>query len=134
MHSFEIRNTVWLNFAAGDGCFIIGLGGKNAVPKPVYEPYQCCPTKVKKGTKVAKATPTSSGKKEEPPKKKAKGENPGGGGTSKYSSSNNDNVKSKDTKGYGKDNKDKAISSPSKEKSSKGKKGFFGSGKYIWWW
>ncbi|XP_015185698.1 PREDICTED: uncharacterized protein LOC107071317 isoform X1 [Polistes dominula] len=46
---------------AGDGCFYIGMGGKSAKPKiPSYEPYQCCPAKVARGTKLAKATKVSS--------------------------------------------------------------------------
>ncbi|XP_015185699.1 PREDICTED: uncharacterized protein LOC107071317 isoform X2 [Polistes dominula] len=37
------------------------MGGKSAKPKiPSYEPYQCCPAKVARGTKLAKATKVSS--------------------------------------------------------------------------
>ncbi|XP_012276480.1 uncharacterized protein LOC105697602 [Orussus abietinus] len=37
------------------------MGGKSAKPTiPSYEPYQCCPAKVKGGTKVAKVSPVSS--------------------------------------------------------------------------
>ncbi|XP_035717934.1 uncharacterized protein LOC118439841 [Vespa mandarinia] len=36
------------------------MGGKSAKPKiPSYEPYQCCPAKVARGTKLAKATKVS---------------------------------------------------------------------------
>ena len=62
-------------FAAGDGCFMIGMGGKKqAPPKPSYEPFKCCPAKVKEGTKVAQATkkeitPPKGGKKKEDGKK-----------------------------------------------------------------
>ncbi|KAK6627927.1 hypothetical protein RUM44_010409 [Polyplax serrata] len=46
----------WLIEQKSDSCFIIGLGDKTAIPKNNYEPYKCCPTKVKTDTKVAKAT------------------------------------------------------------------------------
>lgn len=76
---------------------------------PSYEPYKCCPTTVKKGTKVAKMTPA---KDDDEKPKKAKG----GGKESK---------KEKE-----KPSKDKS-SAVSTDKSSKGKKGLQ---KYIWWW
>ncbi|KAL1464793.1 hypothetical protein WDU94_004408 [Cyamophila willieti] len=44
----------------GDTCFYIGLGGKNELRTSVYEPFQCCPTKVKKSTKFPKVTSTSA--------------------------------------------------------------------------
>ena len=48
---------------AGDGCFYIGMGAKSAKPTiPSYEPYQCCPSKVAQGTKVAKVSPISKPK------------------------------------------------------------------------
>uniref|UniRef100_A0A1B6LZY4 Thioredoxin-like fold domain-containing protein n=1 Tax=Graphocephala atropunctata TaxID=36148 RepID=A0A1B6LZY4_9HEMI len=102
----------WLVEQKSDGCFIIGLGGKNEVPNPSYEPYKCCPTTVKKGTKVAKMTPAKDEDKPRKSKSKADKEPP-----SKEKKSGRD--------------KSSAVST---EKSSKGKKGLFGSGKYIWWW
>lgn len=108
MKTIKNESTVWINFAAGDGCFVIGLGGKNEVLNPSYEPYKCCPTTVKKGTKVAKMTPAKDD--DEKPKKSK-----GGGKEAK---------KEKE-----KPSKDK--SAVSTEKSSKGKKGLQ---KYIWWW
>uniref|UniRef100_A0A1B6DZL5 Thioredoxin domain-containing protein n=1 Tax=Clastoptera arizonana TaxID=38151 RepID=A0A1B6DZL5_9HEMI len=118
----------WLIEQKSDGCFFIGLGGKNAIPKPSYEPFKCCPTQVTKGTKVAKATPTTANKKEaEKPKKSSKGgaKNP----TPPPSSKNKEQPKGKDKSSA----KEKQLVTAS-EKPQKGKKGFFGNGKYIWWW
>lgn len=113
-------------FAAGDGCFFIGLGGKNAIPNPSYEPYKCCPTQVTKGTKVAKATPTSGKKDVEKPKKSSKG--------GSYNPTPPPLSKEKEPKGKEKVSaKEKQLATAS-EKPQKGKKGFFGNGKYIWWW
>lgn len=111
-----------VNFAAGDGCFYVGLGGKSVVPKPAsYEPYQCCPTKLGKGTKVAKMTATKLPK---PSVKKNEG-------SSKKSESNTKPF----TPARSANKKDKPITAAAKpEKKEKGKKGFFGIGKYIKWW
>ncbi|KAG8237455.1 hypothetical protein J437_LFUL015983 [Ladona fulva] len=84
---------------SGDGCFYMGLGGKNARVMSSFEPYRCCPTKLKMGSKSANVNKVSQDHRE--------------GG--KSSSSNS-----------GKNAK--------QDKSNKGKKGFFGSGKYTWWW
>lgn len=97
---------------AGDGCFYIGLGGNKAVPKPTYEPYQCCPAKVERSTKVPKATPSN-------PDKASKG------GSRKPETQGFANSKFNQ-----KSNKAVAVKP---EKGSKGKKGLFGSGN-IWWW
>lgn len=108
--------------AAGDGCFYIGMGGKGQLPNPSYEPYQCCPSKPSKGSKVAKLaakgsapskTPTKQTKKVEKLarlKPVSKADHP--------IKINRENIKEK----------------PVKPEKGKGKKGFFGTGKYIWWW
>lgn len=46
----------WLINQKRDGCFYIGMGGKG-LPAKTYEPFQCCPTKPHKDTKVAKLAP-----------------------------------------------------------------------------
>lgn len=116
--------------AAGDGCFYVGLGGKNKFPNSAYEPYQCCPNKPSRGSKLPKMTPAPNPKqvtakpaatpkpfqtvrkdaktpKAPPPKPKAVKSNP---------------------KEVAKETKEK------KGEKGKAKKGFFGTGKYIWWW
>lgn len=110
-----------INFAAGDGCFYVGLGGKSVVPKPAsYEPYQCCPTKLGKGTKVAKMTATKLPK---PATKKNEG------------SSKKFETSKPFTPARSANKKDKPVTAAAKpEKKEKGKKGFFGIGKYIKWW
>lgn len=118
-----------LNSAAGKGCFYIGLGGKSAVPNPSYEPFQCCPSKVTRDFKVAKANPTTtsarksstSADKLDKPTIKTTGK--------ESSSQDNKPLASSKDKGKG------ASSAKEKpEKSKKGKKSLFGSGKYTWWW
>lgn len=121
-----------IDFAAGDTCFYIGLGGKNELRTSVYEPFQCCPTKVKKSTKFPKVTSTStstsvklpSGGKPTNERKQFKAEQI-------VKSSN----KGKESKKEVKEVK-RAKGSPDseKEKGNKGKKGFFDNGKYIWFW
>lgn len=124
--------------AAGDGCFYVGLGGKNKFPSASYEPYQCCPNKPSRGTKVPKMSPAPVAKQvtakstrpsvadkpfqtarkdakipKSPPPKQVQ---------AKASPKQPANVK---------EGKEKPIAKPEK---GKGKKGFFGTGKYIWWW
>lgn len=118
-----------LNSAAGKGCFYIGLGGKNAVPSPSYEPYQCCPSKDTRGSKVAKASSnTASARKSATSTDKLDKPSPK---TTGKESSSQDNTPLATSK-----NKGKGASSAKEkpEKSKKGKKSFFGSGKYTWWW
>lgn len=116
-----------LNSAAGKGCFYVGLGGKNAVPNPSYEHYQCCPSKDTRGSKVAKANPTTASARK-PATSTGKPDKPSVKTTGKESSSQDNKSTSKE-KGKG------ASSAKEKpEKTKKGKKSFFGSGKYTWWW
>lgn len=96
----------WLIDQKSDRCFYIGLGAKPAVPKMTFEPYQCCPTKVKSPTKVPKATPTKVTKNIDKHKPK---------------------FEQKPSK-----TKSKALATKA-EKPSKGKKGLFGT-ENIWWW
>lgn len=111
---------------AGDGCFYIGMGGKSAKPKiPSYEPYQCCPTKLAHGTKVAKVTKIS-------PITKDKSKFQGTGKTDKLllpALKPINKLKPKES------TKSATISSridsDAKESKPKAKRGFFGSGKYF---
>ncbi|XP_072157625.1 uncharacterized protein [Bemisia tabaci] len=105
----------------GDGCFFIGLGGKHEVPKSSYEPYQCCPTKIKKGSKVAKVTPTSDNKNTQKEK-----------GSSKRDRDTTKSTGKKDTSDSAANGKSRAALSI-QEKPTKGKKSLFGN-KYLWWW
>lgn len=110
------------------------MGGKNQFPKTAFEPYQCCPSKPSRSTKVSKSTSTTkqvtSSKSTRPTTTKPTQSVIGKESKvidkpmAKVSTANKhikerDNVK-KDVK----QDKDKG----------KGKKGFFGTGKYIWWW
>lgn len=114
--------------AAGDGCFYIGMGGKGRLPNPSYEPYQCCPTiKPAKGSKFAKLaskgnkqvtkTTRSVPKETKKPEKQVP--------FKPVSKANHPTKANKETK-------EKNV--PIKPEKGKGKKGFFGTGKYIWWW
>lgn len=118
---------------AGDGCFYVGLGGKSTFPKQSsYEPYQCCPTKVTRGTKVAKMTPHTPVSKPASFSKARQATN------SKPAKPTPKPVAPKPTtpaRTPPKPMKESKMSTSLKtEKASKGKKSFFGSGKYIWWW
>lgn len=124
--------------AAGDGCFYVGLGGKTKFPNPSYEPYQCCPNKPSRGTKVPKMSPAPNAKQV----------------TSKNSRPNINKpfqtvrkdvkvpkaplpkgVQLKAPAKSGSSVKDaKEKHTLAKPEKGKGKKGFFGTGKYIWWW
>lgn len=119
---------------AGDGCFYVGLGGKNTLPKQSsYEPYQCCPTKVARGTKVAKMSPSAAISK------------PVMFGKSHQASNSKPvPVKAATPVKASAPLRAPAPRVPAKEpvvkmavkadKAPKRNKGFFGSGKYIWWW
>lgn len=137
MHKFidktksrEIYLTLCL-LPAGDGCFYVGLGGKETLPKQSsFEPYQCCPTKVTRGTKVAKMSPSAPMGK------------PAAFGKSRQSTNSKPPspikpklpaVKIPAPKPKLKEPASKSTAVKA-EKPAKGKKGFFGSGKYIWWW
>lgn len=92
-----------------------------------YEPFQCCPSKPTKGSKVAKIQPKLPSPKKAPKKAPAKPtkSEPAQKPMTKVSKSNHA------VKG-----REKPLPPPVKEKPSpsKAKKGFFGTGKYIWWW
>lgn len=85
---------------------MIGLNAKTQALPKFFEPYKCCPvtTTKKKETKLKQVSSSRSSLKKNIP------------------------VKRTDVKNA------KKIPSTIPEKSSKGKKGLFGSGKYIWWW
>ncbi|KAF7270389.1 hypothetical protein GWI33_016650 [Rhynchophorus ferrugineus] len=111
---------------SGDGCFYIGMGGKpGRYPSGSsgYEPFQCCPSKPAKSSKVVKlqpkigSSPKTPAKKQPAPAKIAhkKSEEPAQKPLSKVSKANHD-VKSKD----------KPLP-PIKEPKPKAKKGFFGT-------
>lgn len=113
--------------AAGDGCFFIGLGGKNVPPtSSAYDSFQCCPSKAQKGSKVAKASPMQS--------KASQGASRGSGASTGSSRARGRSAKLQDDV-TGKSKKGSTIGSAvapaGREKSSKGKKGL---GKFIWWW
>lgn len=118
-----------LNSAAGKGCFYIGLGGKSAVPNPSYEPYQCCPSKAPRSSKVVNASPTTASARKFATSN-SRLDKPSLKTTGKESTSQDNKplVTSKD-KG-----KDVSSAKEKPEKSKKGKRSFFGSGKYSWWW
>lgn len=136
------RQNLTLCFAyAGDGCFYVGLGGKGSFPKSPFEPYQCCPSKPSRGTKVAKATHPKMTKqvtakpspkpKPKPvipvkpaPQKETKKE-PAPKAFAKVTKAD----KNPKEAGKGKD-----VPALAKAEKGKGKKGFFGTGKYVWWW
>lgn len=144
--NIQISLIFWVNSdimfpAAGDGCFYVGLGGKNRFPSPSYEPYQCCPSKPSQGSKIPKMSPapnpkqvtakTTPSRSPSPPsqpkpfqtaRKDAK--------TPKSPPPKPQPVKAplKNPKDAAKDTKEKKV------EKGKGKKGFFGTGKYIWWW
>lgn len=114
--------------AAGDGCFYIGMGSKGQLPNPTYEPYQCCPKPVSKGSKVAKLQHKAASSKDIAPKSTPK--------VSKKPSATQTppSMKTVSRADHSKNNKEgKDRPSPKGEKA-KAKKGFFGTGKYIWWW
>lgn len=120
--------------AAGDGCFYIGMGGKGQIPNPSYEPYQCCPKQVTKGSKVAKLQHKIGGPKTVVPKptpkpsKKVPAAPPSPTPPAMKTVSRADHsVKT------GKEGKEKNGPNTKGDKA-KAKKGFFGTGKYIWWW
>lgn len=102
------------------------MGGKSAKPKiPSYEPYQCCPTKLAHGTKVAKVTKIG-------PITKDKSKFQGTGRADKPllpALKPINKLTAKESK------KSATISSrvdkDAKESKSKAKRGFFGSGKYF---
>lgn len=56
---------MFLVYRADDGCFYVGLGsngkkGKSGGPAE-YRPFQCCPTKLEKSTRVPKMTAAKIG-------------------------------------------------------------------------
>lgn len=56
---------MFLVYRADDGCFYVGLGSngnkkKNGAPAE-YRPFQCCPTKLEKTTRVPKMTAAKIG-------------------------------------------------------------------------
>lgn len=143
---------------AGDGCFYIGMGGKSAKPTvPSYEPYQCCPAKPNQATRVAKVSRVTASQKGTASGKLSNigvtsKSNLGKASSTKTTSSSSNLVPALKpiNKLTAKDSKKIATvvdtnggasktvgnkmnnNAPNKAnpKSSKGKKGFFGSGKY----
>jgi hypothetical protein len=126
----EDRVLEWLVEQKRDGCFYIGMGGKGQLPNPSYEPYQCCPSsKPTQGSKLAKLAAKGTAKQV------AKSARPLPKETKKperlaparpVSKANHPTKVNKET------GKEKNL--PVKPEKGKGKKGFFGTGKYIWWW
>lgn len=108
------------------------MGGKGQLPNPAFEPYQCCPRPPAGGSKVAKLQPKIkqvTGKTA--PKAVKKIDKPAPAPMKTVSKANHPlppRPGSKDVK----NGKEKAPLA--KGEKGKGKKGFFGTGKYIWWW
>ena len=120
------------------------MGGKNAKPTvPSYEPYQCCPAKPNRATRVAKVSRVTESHK-------VRGVSSSGttklsrGGTSSApivpALKPINKLTAKDSRKIAtiseparKDGDSKAGSSVrgNTAKAAKGKKGFFGSGKYL---
>lgn len=95
-----------------------------------YEPFQCCPSKPTKSSKVAKIQPKLPSpkpvpKKAKPVKKPAPAQQQAPPKPMAKVSKSNHDVKGKE--------KQQPLP-PVKDKNAKAKKGFFGTGKYIWWW
>lgn len=130
--------------AVGDGCFYVGLGGKNTFPNPSYQPYQCCPNKPSQGTKLPKMSPRLpnikqvTAKPSRPPPPPPPTQKPFQTARKDAKTPKSPPPKPaekapvKNTKEAPKNGKEK-VALPKAEKG-KGKKGFFGTGKYIWWW
>lgn len=114
--------------AAGDGCFYIGMGSKGQVPNPSYEPYQCCPKPVIKGSKVAKLQQKTTSSKAVAPKTNQKPAKKAPTTPAMKTVSRTDHTVKPDREG-----KETARAAQKSDKA-KAKKGFFGTGKYIWWW
>ncbi|XP_043680421.1 uncharacterized protein LOC122634934 [Vespula pensylvanica] len=105
------------------------MGGKSAKPKiPSYEPYQCCPAKVARGTKLAKATKVSPVIKE---KDRVHGNVKGRFSKTETSALKPINkLTPKESKKMATSSPIKSTSSPTtevKQSHSKAKRGFFGS-------
>uniref|UniRef100_A0A1Y1L045 Thioredoxin domain-containing protein n=1 Tax=Photinus pyralis TaxID=7054 RepID=A0A1Y1L045_PHOPY len=128
---------------SGDGCFYIGMGGKNQVPHSSYQPYQCCPSKPKAPSKVPKISGSSrpvAVKKPQPSTNKPFDtvkrdrkvpSNPVPKSPPKPAPSP---PKTKSAAKESASEKGKPQQPAAKQDKGKGKKGFFGTGKYIWWW
>nr|XP_023026738.1 uncharacterized protein LOC111514722 [Leptinotarsa decemlineata] len=123
----EDRVLEWLVEQKRDGCFYIGMGGKGQLPNPSYQPYQCCPKPPMKASKIAKLQPKLTAKqvtsKPSTPKPSKKSEP----APLKMVSKANHPIKTKE-------GREKNPAPVPKGEKGKGKKGFFGTGKYIWWW
>lgn len=131
--------------AVGDGCFYVGLGGQKQYPaNPSFQPYQCCPSKSKVGTKVPKISatntkhdshkqsqlnpkPLTTVRKDSKTTAKSIQSKPVAKPTSTKPSSKTPTKENEGTKG-------KAAGNAKPQDKGKGKKSFFGTGKYIWWW
>lgn len=117
---------------AGDGCFYIGMGAKSAKPTiPSYEPYQCCPSKVMRDTKVVKVSPAGKSKLRPDKPKRSKPTSTGATTTTPPPPLPGlkpiNKLSAKDSR--------KTLQQPAKKedkpkKEAKAKKGFFGSGNY----
>ncbi|XP_034119835.1 uncharacterized protein LOC117578436 isoform X9 [Drosophila guanche] len=83
-----------LNDEIDDECFYVGLGhdgqsakrGNNFVPND-YKPFQCCPTKLEKSTKVPKMTAQRIGHSDGDQGKRSGGGSVGGGGNFQFAAS-----------------------------------------------
>lgn len=121
----------------GDGCFYIGMGGKNAKPTiPSYEPYQCCPANVNRGTKVAKVSRVSQSAKTQIGNKLSSSHSSTSTPTTAPTIAEPqlkpiNKLTAKESKKNAKIGTDKDKSSSQSNKVTKPKRGFFGSGKYF---
>ncbi|XP_034650071.1 uncharacterized protein LOC117889742 isoform X15 [Drosophila subobscura] len=90
----ENRVLQWLINQKNDECFYVGLGhdgqsakrGNNFVPND-YKPFQCCPTKLEKSTKVPKMTAQRIGHSDGDQGKRSGGGSVGGGGNFQFAAS-----------------------------------------------
>lgn len=61
----ELTKCFWFILRADDGCFYVGLGNngksKRGGAPAEYRPFQCCPTKLEKSTRVPKMTAAKIG-------------------------------------------------------------------------
>lgn len=129
----------------GDGCFYIGMGGKNAKPTiPSYEPYQCCPANLNRGTKVAKVSRVPQSSKKQIGNKLSSTSSTSKTSTSSGASTTTtttvapqlkpiNKLTAKESKKNAKigTEKEEKKSSSQPNKVAKPKRGFFGSGKYL---
>ncbi|KAJ8675217.1 hypothetical protein QAD02_011003, partial [Eretmocerus hayati] len=121
----------WLIEQKSDSCFYIGMGANSAKPTvPSYEPYQCCPSKVTRNTKVAKVSHKDKSRAKQSDDKATKSKVPTSSTTTTTTTPAPATLKpinklsSKDSRKTLQQSTDKKEEKVKKEKA---KRGFFGS-------